>query len=176
MQQQLQHIAFQAHFKRIGLVRYLNFENLNIILPLKLSRGSVSSTRPPNGYLALSKKSGSTTGLKMPATGASPETDTGVTRSLSGFQTMERKLLLLALLKSSNVFLAAVPSLTSTESLSMIFRSLPKKEEACSRESLRCSIVGSSRVQCPSPRVTIPSQRMRKSSKRFSRLTSSRRV
>jgi len=134
-------------------------------LRLLKSRTSCSRTmRIQSGCQKLFRRRDSKTGSKMQETGASQETDTGVTQFHCGALTTWRKSFALAQLRSSRNFLAAVKSLISTESSSMISQFLLNKAKESSGESQRSSTAGLKVDLCHTLRVTILSQLLTRTS------------
>ena len=129
-----------------------------------------------HGFHHLFRKRDSRTGFKMLETGASQETDTGVTQFLFGSQTMEKKLSVLDLLKNFKSFLDVVRLLTSTERalITLLFHQRKVKDNL--RESLRFSIAGLRVVQCLLLKATTLSPLRMMYSQRDSQVISSLKV
>lgn len=124
----------------------------------------------------MSKKRDSIIGLWIQETGASPETDTGGTLSLSGSLMTAKKSSASDQSKNSSASQAVDPSVISTESMSMKSKFHQRKAEACSREFLKSLTAGSSQAQCLSLKATILSQQRKRHSTKSSPLTSSQKV
>ena len=140
------------------------------LLTSKINLSKITSKQ--SGFPISSKKKDSTTGLLTPKTGASQETDTGVTPSQSGFPMTVRKQSVSDQSRSLKNYLDRDHLLTSIENTSIISRSLPSRAKECWRESQKCLTAGLKVELCPSLNPIIHSVPQRKNSWKDSQPTS----
>lgn len=142
----------------------------------KLNQTCSKTMLRPTGFQKLSNKVDLTSGYRMPKIGVSVGIDSGVTLSPFGFPMTCRRLYVLDRLLNWRSWLVSRMSLIYTERILTIWRSLPKKGKAISKELKRFLIVGSRVVRCLMHKFIILSHVHKKSSRLYSLLISLEKV